>query len=154
MQMHPLCTQLLKFPEISWNVEKLKDATPTPKNTNDNKKLVGLLTACSLKITNLHLDENAMRKMGWMMGVEPTTTGTTIRGSTNWATSTMLLFEDVQGIEFRAECQLSGNDRAFVGWGYVCRLADCEELLDCDCCQIWVGFRLVLSAVFCVCILG
>ena len=26
--------------------------------------------------------------MGWTMGLEPTTTGITIRGSTNWATPT------------------------------------------------------------------
>ena len=32
-----------------------------------------------------------LKELGWMMGFEPTTTGITIRGSTNWATSTIAL---------------------------------------------------------------
>ena len=40
-------------------------------------------TSCATKLRYSPLDFSIKRKMGWLMGFEPTTTGITIQGSTN-----------------------------------------------------------------------
>jgi hypothetical protein len=42
-----------------------------------------LPSCANYRFKHILLRVNQSRKMGWLMGIEPTTTGITIRGSTN-----------------------------------------------------------------------
>ena len=46
----------------------------------------------SFGIQKTRMPKHTGFNLGWLMGLEPTTTGITIRGSTNWATATIKLF--------------------------------------------------------------
>lgn len=57
-----------------------------------NGQLGSRLSACLLQLDKQKARSDRaklLKYMGWLMGLEPTTTGITIRDSTNWATATI-----------------------------------------------------------------